>query len=182
MQDDALYSHYQPPLVPIYCCQLLAQPGQHGIQEVLLSFEKLRPDFRQEAAHGLCPRSSLLSWGQHPLWKGWRGCHRVMWPAFSREVGSSTCLAAGIWHLIKGFEAKLYIVVFCLHRKPYTLHWCSATGARWFHLCTTQDAAQAELVVTGHHISDVTLSVVADGATPLCPCGHVRLLRQVGES
>lgn len=35
------------------------------------------------------------------------------------------------------------------------------------------DASQAELVVTGHYISGILMSIMADGAAPLSLCGPV---------
>ena len=62
VQDDALRILCQPPLGPTYCLQLLVQPGQHGIEETLLSLEKCCPDLEEEATHGLRPCSPLLGW------------------------------------------------------------------------------------------------------------------------
>ena len=96
VQDGALCTLCQPPLGPKHCCQLLAQPGQHGIQEVLSPLEKSCPVFEQEAAHRLCPLSSLLSWGWCALWRGQRGCHGVMGPDVSEVDGSFDCRVDGI--------------------------------------------------------------------------------------
>ena len=95
VQDVSLCTLCQPPLGPKYCCQLVAQPGPQGIQEVLMSLEKFCPDLEQEATHSLCPRSSLLSWGRHPLRRRWRGRHRARGAVFRQAFRKSTCLAAG---------------------------------------------------------------------------------------
>ena len=107
VQDVSLCSLCQPPLGPKYLCQVVAQPGQHRIQEMLLSLEKFRPDLGQEATHSLCPRSSPLSWGRHPLRRRWRGRHGARGAVFRQAVGSSTCLAAGIWQLVEGCDCTL---------------------------------------------------------------------------
>lgn len=47
--------------------------------------------------------------------------------------------------------------------------------------CPLQDAAQTGLVATGQSRSHVVLGILADGAAPLCPCGHFCALQRAGE-
>lgn len=51
IQDAALCSVYQPSPAPEYSLQPLAQPGQHGVQEMLLLLEKFCPYLRQDVTH-----------------------------------------------------------------------------------------------------------------------------------
>lgn len=62
-QNPSLGSHNLPPLVPVYCLQVLVQPGQHGSQELLISREQFCPDTRQETSH----RSFLIETGHSRL-------------------------------------------------------------------------------------------------------------------
>lgn len=53
MQHCGLSILCHPPMGPIYCPQLLEQPGQHVVKQTLISLKKFCPFFRQEASHGL---------------------------------------------------------------------------------------------------------------------------------
>lgn len=74
VQDAALCTLYQPPLVPVYTHQPLVQPGLHRVQEMLLLAKKSSPHLRQEATHSHWAKGAISS----------------------QATGSCPCLAAGL--------------------------------------------------------------------------------------
>lgn len=100
---------------------------------------------------------------------------------FIQEEENCPCLAVGLWWVFRGSDDHVYIVIFFMARKPDSLYWPAAEWAHWTSPCPLQDAVQTELVVTGQSRSHIILSVLADGAAPLCPCGHFCALQRAGE-
>lgn len=172
-QDDALHSLHLPPLLPVDLLQTLLQPGPHGAQEVPSPSEQLCPELGQDAAHGLWPRSALLSWGQRPLRGGGKGCHKAAGAAPIPAAISVSSVAGGL----SGVSDDALQAVLLLLREVDGGDQSPAERAGVDRPHPAQDAAQAELVAAGQGVGEVPGHLAADGAALLIPpAGHVASL------
>lgn len=158
-----------PAISPQESSQLLAQPGQQGLQHLWVQAEEGGPDVGVEAAHRSCRHRSCS------LWSG--GC----WATESARgwaARNSLCLLGDERCLCRWWDDELLEAVIGPHRVHDGADSPLAEGALGLVVHPLLDASEAKLVETWHHIAGVVPGVKANGAATVQHRGHALQLRQ----
>ncbi|XP_064901245.1 uncharacterized protein LOC110357667 [Columba livia] len=148
--------------------QLLAQPGQQGLEDSGVDAEDGRPGRGMEAAHG--------SPGQRPRSR-WPGCCRLM-EAVGGWVSGSPCCHADDDRSYTWRDDPLLIVVVRPHRVQDGGHPPLAEGALGLGLSPPHDARVAELVQAWQDVAGLLPAVQADWTAGVQLRGHALHVRR----